>query len=803
MSNSEKRFIASKKYISHSDREFHHSEDFDILYVLKGNLVVEYKTYVCNLNKDDILIINPYSDYRIETKNDFSMGCLTISGKWIRNILGRSKEVGFACNSVSDKSGNFSDLRALLSRIFLPDVKVPNLNSPINKGALLRIIHLLSDQFPTKEMSEIKPLLETENLGRNHEIQVFLNRNYKDDIKLSELAEKLYLSNSYLSRYFSKQFDLNFSEMLRSIRVNHAADELIETDNPVMSIAMENGFSSIDSFARAFSNIYGISPARFRRSRFNWKSGSSHQELTAKNVEQVKTSTTSKIKEHDVDIVVDCGQMGTDWKKPWERLINIGTGVNLLQPAFRDQILFLNKELGFSYMRFFDIYSLILSNNIGSNRSSPDFKGVDIVLDFFVSNGIKPFIDLSNKRKSYLYDEKSNGSIPCGKNPFASLHDAEIFFLKFVDHLAKRYGTKAVSAWYFELGWPCNLIEGENDTFFDLPNQESVEAYLCSFSMVAKTFRSRIPEIRIGGGSFSSTIFESSDVKYVLDIWRSKQEHPTFISISCFPLEQEPTAEDPLKAPLKHDLLYAFVSLVREIMNETGFRDIPLHVSEFGPSHHLASFNDGVQAGAFLMRSFIENIDLVDMLGYQMATDLYIDPRNEISMLFGGSGLINRNGIPKPTFHAFRFLHSAEGLLVDHGSNYLITKLDERTWFITCCNFDKIKNYIPVSTTDNARAASDSLPDGRELLRFKLINVENGTYKILKQAINSTHGSIFDEWVRLGSELTPSSLETDYLFNSARPHLAKELYQMENGPVSFTTELESGELQIIQIKYLG
>ena len=51
------------------------------------------------------------------------------------------------------------------------------------------------------------------------------------------------------------------------LRLAHAMEQLLDTDLPLIQIALDLGFSSQAHFTSAFTNAFGRSPGRFRRTR--------------------------------------------------------------------------------------------------------------------------------------------------------------------------------------------------------------------------------------------------------------------------------------------------------------------------------------------------------------------------------------------------------------------------------------------------------------------------------------------------------------------------------------------------------
>ena len=64
---------------------------------------------------------------------------------------------------------------------------------------------------------------------RIQQIQNYIQANYQSQISLNDLADRLYLSNAYLSKYVKKHLGMTFMEYLNNVRLFHAVDELLYT----------------------------------------------------------------------------------------------------------------------------------------------------------------------------------------------------------------------------------------------------------------------------------------------------------------------------------------------------------------------------------------------------------------------------------------------------------------------------------------------------------------------------------------------------------------------------------------------
>ena len=100
---------------------------------------------------------------------------------------------------------------------------------------------------------------------RIQQIQNYIQANYQSQISLNDLADRLYLSNAYLSKYVKKHLGMTFMEYLNNVRLFHAVDELLYTKKNITRIALDNGFPTSAAFTKAFREVYREAPSEYRK----------------------------------------------------------------------------------------------------------------------------------------------------------------------------------------------------------------------------------------------------------------------------------------------------------------------------------------------------------------------------------------------------------------------------------------------------------------------------------------------------------------------------------------------------------
>lgn len=105
-----------------------------------------------------------------------------------------------------------------------------------------------------------------DSLKRLNEALGYIEENLTSDIDFKEMAKLAYCSEYHFQRMFSYLAGVSLSEYIRRRRLSLAALELINSHVRILDIAIKYGYSSPDSFTRAFQSLHGITPSEARNS---------------------------------------------------------------------------------------------------------------------------------------------------------------------------------------------------------------------------------------------------------------------------------------------------------------------------------------------------------------------------------------------------------------------------------------------------------------------------------------------------------------------------------------------------------
>lgn len=92
----------------------------------------------------------------------------------------------------------------------------------------------------------------------------YIEENYKEKLKLVDVADNVYVSQWHLSKLLNKYTGQNFSELLNNVRMEQAKKLLENPSLRIGDIAEEVGFLDMAHFSRVFKKQVGVSANEYR-----------------------------------------------------------------------------------------------------------------------------------------------------------------------------------------------------------------------------------------------------------------------------------------------------------------------------------------------------------------------------------------------------------------------------------------------------------------------------------------------------------------------------------------------------------
>jgi len=95
-------------------------------------------------------------------------------------------------------------------------------------------------------------------------VKNYINENYKNEIRLSDMASLAGMSASAFSRFFKLHTGRNLTDYIIDMRLGYASRLLVDSTNSIAEISYSCGFNNLSNFNRIFRKKKGCSPSEFR-----------------------------------------------------------------------------------------------------------------------------------------------------------------------------------------------------------------------------------------------------------------------------------------------------------------------------------------------------------------------------------------------------------------------------------------------------------------------------------------------------------------------------------------------------------
>ena len=227
---------------------------YELIFFVKGDAfhIIEDRKY--QLSKYDLILIRPskYHYIEIESNNDYERNDILFNADF------------FNFNEIKGFN-NFSEVVNLSGNQLAKDIfsKLNYYNAKLNESDFNSVaILLLKELFynlstynaPTeKEYSTLTPILSS--------ALKYMNENLFTISGVNEIADKLYVTPSYLFRLFKQELNTTPKKYITDKRLLHAQNMILLGKNPTV-VASECGFNDYTAFYRSYLKFFGHSPSK-------------------------------------------------------------------------------------------------------------------------------------------------------------------------------------------------------------------------------------------------------------------------------------------------------------------------------------------------------------------------------------------------------------------------------------------------------------------------------------------------------------------------------------------------------------
>lgn len=134
------------------------------------------------------------------------------------------------------------------------------------KARLLRLARSYSQRpsLPAAR-SESQSSGGSPNLEKAEQMAGYIARNFKTRLLIQEIADSVDLHPDYAATLFRKTFGTTLNSLITRHRVAEAQRLLVTSNEQIINVALSSGFDSLSRFNRAFKQVTGTTPSKFRK----------------------------------------------------------------------------------------------------------------------------------------------------------------------------------------------------------------------------------------------------------------------------------------------------------------------------------------------------------------------------------------------------------------------------------------------------------------------------------------------------------------------------------------------------------
>ena len=241
----------------------HIHRDFEISWILNGEIHVTLGTNRLDLKKGDVFLANPYESHELRAVTPVRILSLQISPSFFSPYFKGIENLRFEQPLLPPEEAAMicDELYQLSVRYW----QQPSFYELDCAARLNRLFHSLFRCMPYTVHSDQELSRAKQKGDRMRSLINYINTHYAEKILLSELAERESLSLHYLSHLFQECIGMPFQEYLSRVRCEQARRLLLSTDQTLLDIGIECGFSDPKYFNRDFRRQYGCTPKEYRK----------------------------------------------------------------------------------------------------------------------------------------------------------------------------------------------------------------------------------------------------------------------------------------------------------------------------------------------------------------------------------------------------------------------------------------------------------------------------------------------------------------------------------------------------------
>lgn len=232
-----------------------------IEFVTEGKGYIEYEGVTVTVEKGDCYILKHGKGHKYysDDKNPYGKIWITVSGKIIDDWI----KIYNIDNPIFIREVDITPYYNQIKQIALGKDDYDN-----EKKLMLLVHNILFDMGMTSPKTAEHQKSQTNYIKTNDNILIdvkkYIEKNCNERLLMKDTAAKFGMSTNTLNKMFTEKYGISPDKYHMSKKLESAVYFLEYTDLPIDVISETTGFFDRSHFRKAFTAVYGVTPAKYR-----------------------------------------------------------------------------------------------------------------------------------------------------------------------------------------------------------------------------------------------------------------------------------------------------------------------------------------------------------------------------------------------------------------------------------------------------------------------------------------------------------------------------------------------------------
>lgn len=247
--------------LNHGDAKFHWHEKYEICQLLDHDCDFLVDSQEIHAKKGDLITVNAYDFHIFKPLHDGTHFRII---QFLPKIMMTSlqSQDPLKVHITAEEMDQIPGFREQIDTLYLwmekECARDPSAGNELSVLYARTIYRLLERNFT---VAEPKPKADRKEF---YKIVEYVNAHFTENINVTTVSQKLYVSRSLISSVFLKFAGIPLTEYIHILRIEYA-NHLLRDGADVMSAAYDSGFSSIRTFNSVYKRIMKVTPTQYAK----------------------------------------------------------------------------------------------------------------------------------------------------------------------------------------------------------------------------------------------------------------------------------------------------------------------------------------------------------------------------------------------------------------------------------------------------------------------------------------------------------------------------------------------------------